>query len=66
VAPVLCVFVIPYCLISVEPCELNFWTSAIKDEFFNAGVLHAARVLLSSHPQSISGVLHIHKNSTAG
>lgn len=62
-ASVFCVFVIPYCLISVEPCEINFGaTSAINDELFNTSVLHAQRVLLSSHPQSSSGSLLIHKN----
>ena len=62
-ASVFCVFVIPYCLFSVKPCELNFWaTSAINDQLFNTCVLHAQRVLLSSHPQSFSGSLHIHKN----
>jgi hypothetical protein len=59
----LCI-VIPYCLIGVEPCELNFLaTSAINDELFNTSLLHAERVLLSSHPQSFSGPLHIRKNS---
>jgi hypothetical protein len=47
---------------SVEQYELNFWAiSAINDELFNASMLHAQRVLLSSHPQSLSGSLHIHK-----
>jgi len=51
-ASVFFVFVIPYCLISMEPCELNFSaTLAINDELFNANMLHVPRLLLSSHPQ---------------
>jgi hypothetical protein len=57
------VFVMEYCLISAEPRELNFGaTSTINDELFNASVLHAPRVLLSSLQQSFSDSLQIHKN----